>query len=121
MSPCCGQMCGVCRSGVALEYLGELLRWSWCTFGRLRGNWHTKRKDREGEPRILEMSSQPWQSDKVIKRTFAVSCRITAQKCLKKTQVSAGEGEINTNVFVSLVRYCDCTGNGQEGDEEAQG
>lgn len=100
---------------------GRAPEWGWCTFGHLSGNWHTKRKDREGESRILEMPSQPWQSDKVIKRTFAVSCRITAQRCLKKTQVSAGEKEINTNVLVSLIRYCDCIGIGQEEDEEAQG
>ena len=78
-----------------------------------------KRKDREGELRMLEMSSQPWQSNKLIKRTFAASLQNHHSKMLGK-KVAVEEGEINSRVFMSLVRYCDSTGNGQEEDEEAE-
>lgn len=79
-----------------------------------------KRKDREGELRMLEMSSQPWQSNKCIKRTLAASLQNHHSKMLGK-KAAAEEGERNTSVFMSSVRYCDSVGNGQEEDEEAQG
>ena len=78
-----------------------------------------KRKDGEGELRMLEMSSQPWQSNKLIKRTFAASLQNHHSKMLGK-KVAVEEGGINTRMFMSLVRYCDSTGNGQEEDEEAE-
>lgn len=110
---------------VAREYLGEqslqwLLWWRWCTFGHLGEDQRMKRKDREGELRMLEMSSQPWQSNKCIKRTFAASLQNHCSKMLGK-KVAVEEGERNTSVFMSSVRYCDSVGNGQEEDEEAQG
>jgi len=44
----------------------------------------TKRKAREGELRMQEMSSQLWQSNKLIKRTFTGSLQNHHPKILEK-------------------------------------
>lgn len=118
-------MCGICRSGGSPRVSGRAK----LTVASVVDGVHTWTSQWEPAHKEKRQGGRAEDAGDVF---TALAVQQTHQKdiCCQPTEpplknawkkVAVEEGEINASVFMSLVMYCDSTGNGQEEDEEAQG